>query len=250
MLSEETLRAYRDPAVVEHYDGLSLRPSERHLFDAHLKKGGGVLDLGVGAGRTTPALSTLAGRYVGLDFSDKMIARCREKYPKETFVVGDAADLSAWDDATFDGVVFSFNGLGCLPSDELRTRCLREIARVLKPGGTFIFSLHNPDYLVFRPVLGDVPIRKFPTRIAYALYATAKIARSRLGSPARREGHGFVNDGTGTGGPDVYTASPDHVRRELGAVGLRVIEQIGADWPNETASLATPWFYYASTKTP
>lgn len=250
MLSDETLRAYRDPAVVAHYDGLALRESEKHLFGRHLKRGLSLLDLGVGAGRTTPALSALAGRYVGLDFSDRMVARCREKFPRETFVVGDAADLSAWRDAEFDAVVFSFNGLGCLPTDEARARCLREVARVLRPGGTFVFSLHNPRHLVFLPVVEGAPLHKIPWRIVYAIVSTGRIVSRKLPNAAYRRGHGYVSDGTGTGGPAVFAASPEHVARELSAAGLRIVERVGADHPDERRPALTPWYYYAAVKAP
>ena len=38
-----------------------------------------ILDLGVGGGRTTPHLSSIAARYVGADYAAEMVARCQDK---------------------------------------------------------------------------------------------------------------------------------------------------------------------------
>ena len=43
-----------------------------------------------------------------------MIRACRSKFPHLRFNVADASDLSQFADASFDSVVFSFNGLDCL----------------------------------------------------------------------------------------------------------------------------------------
>ena len=53
-----------------------------------------ILDLGVGAGRTTPYLLEISKNYIGIDFSPAMIAACQARYPTVEFAVGDARDLS------------------------------------------------------------------------------------------------------------------------------------------------------------
>src|ERR1700693_4766502 len=86
---------YNVPAVAAYYAGLRyLTPCEKLLFDAYLKPGMSILDLGVGGGRTTPYLSSIAGRYAGVDSSAEMIEPCRKKFPKLEFEVGNASDLS------------------------------------------------------------------------------------------------------------------------------------------------------------
>jgi SAM-dependent methyltransferase len=122
----------------------SLTACEQLLFDTYLRPGMAILDLGVGGGRTTPYLSAIASRYVGVDYSEEMIRACRSKFPHLRFNVADASDLSQFADASFDSVVFSFNGLDCLAPHEKRENCLRECHRVLKAGGVYIFSSHNP----------------------------------------------------------------------------------------------------------
>jgi SAM-dependent methyltransferase len=77
-----------------------------------------------------------------------MIAKCRATFADNVatkgwrFVEGSAADLSAWATGTMDFVLFSFNGLDCLPVED-RPGCLHEIFRVLRPGGVILFSAHN-----------------------------------------------------------------------------------------------------------
>lgn len=105
-------------------------------------RGGTVLDIGIGAGRTTRYLLPLASNYTGVDYSPDMVEAARQQFPDTKLEVCDARDLSAYGSGQFDFVLFSFNGLDCL-SDEGRQRALAEIHRVLKPGGLFAFSSHN-----------------------------------------------------------------------------------------------------------
>ena len=109
-----------------------------------------MLDVGVGAGRTVPALSSRAGRYVGVDYSQHMIDRAHELHPAADLRVMDAAELD-FADGEFDAVVFSFNGLDYLHPREKRARGIAELARVTRAGGVVILSEHNARALV-RPV--------------------------------------------------------------------------------------------------
>src|SRR4051812_38218740 len=54
-----------------------------------------VLDLGVGGGRTTAHVLPLTSDYLGIDYTPRMVATCRRKFPGARFEVGDARDLSA-----------------------------------------------------------------------------------------------------------------------------------------------------------
>jgi ubiquinone/menaquinone biosynthesis C-methylase UbiE len=50
------------------------------------------------------------------------------------------ATALTYPDANFDGAIFAFNGLMCLPDAAHRARALRSIHRVLRPGGLFLGS--------------------------------------------------------------------------------------------------------------
>jgi SAM-dependent methyltransferase len=92
---QRNLEQYNSPGNVETYvRSTGLMPVEDHLFGRHVPPGSDVLDIGVGGGRTTPALSARAGRYVGIDFAPAMVEACQARFPDLEFAVGDAADLS------------------------------------------------------------------------------------------------------------------------------------------------------------
>lgn len=104
-----------------------------------------MLDIGIGAGRTTEHFAKIVQNYVGIDYSDLMIEKCKEKFEEidgHIFTVCDVRDMSMFADNTFDFVLFSFNGLDYV-SELDRTRALVEIRRVIKRGGFFMFSSHN-----------------------------------------------------------------------------------------------------------
>ena len=80
-----------------------------------------VLDIGIGAGRTTGVFATVAGRYLGIDYAPKMVEYCRAQLPDDDAVsveVADARDLSQFGRDAYDFAMFSFNGI--YPSLEWR----------------------------------------------------------------------------------------------------------------------------------
>lgn len=105
-----------------------------------------VLDLGVGAGRTTLHLRPLTPGYVGIDYSPAMVAHSSARFPEARIELGDARDLSRFTAGSFDAVLFSYAGIDAV-DHEGRLRVLSEVARVLRPEGLFIFSTHNRDYV-------------------------------------------------------------------------------------------------------
>ena len=100
---------------------------------------GSALDVGCGAGRLSIALATHVDRVVGVDVSEGMVAKARALDTTSgrcEFVLNPDDDLSLFDDGEFD-LVYCSLVLQHLPPDQARTM-LREMARVLAPGGALI----------------------------------------------------------------------------------------------------------------
>jgi SAM-dependent methyltransferase len=103
-----------------------------------------MLDLGVGTGRTIPLFESMTDDYQGIDYLVSMVQICNQRYPRTRVRVGDARELGAFPSDNFGFVQFSFNGIDAIPR-EGRIRVLREVRRVLRPGGIFLFSTLNLD---------------------------------------------------------------------------------------------------------
>ncbi len=272
--SEEpvNLRTYRLPEVASHYATLNyLTPCEQLLFRTYIKPGMTVLDLGVGGGRTTPYLAKIASHYVGVDYSEAMIRACRKKFPDLEFLQADACDLSSFEDASFDAIVFSFNGLDSVVPNEKRSRCLRECWRVLRPAGVFVFSSHNPRSVLVRADWDRGRLRAFARRLvsqknvcfplvvgmltaakatqaflSAAAGATLKVIR-RFPNPAFWRGEGDLYDSS-HGGLTIHCSIPDRIVAELAEVDFQWVRSIGDDYPRVSHSFLTDWYYYVFCK--
>jgi SAM-dependent methyltransferase len=243
--AKRTHATYSRKDVVEYYDSTrELQPAERELFEAYVKSGQRILDIGVGAGRTARFLAPGAKRYVGIDYAQAMVDKCREVFPDLEFLCVDATDMSRFESASFDVVVFSFNGLGTLPSDEAREKCLAECARVLAPGGTFIFSLHNPRFVIYPALLDNVGVLKKAWRLTYAARQTSRNLYHRLSTGAFWKGSGYVVDPGQHDALTVYVCEPKKVAAQVERFGFQVLRTVAGP-EQRFSSLAIPHFYYA-----
>lgn len=139
----------RDPAAVRsmfdriagRYDllntvlsgGADARWRRRAARATGLRTGGRALDVACGSGKLALELRRLAGPggdVVGLDFSGAMLAVASGRARGPRYVRGDALRLP-FSDGVFDAATIAF-GLRNLADPE---RGLREMARVLRPGG-------------------------------------------------------------------------------------------------------------------
>jgi SAM-dependent methyltransferase len=111
-----------------------------------------VVEIGCGVGRLTRALAARAAHVTALDVSAEMLSRARElnaELENVRWLHGDGESLAGIDDASADGC-FSHVVFQHLPDPELTLGYVREMARVLRPGGWTAFGV-STDPGVHRP---------------------------------------------------------------------------------------------------
>lgn len=118
-------------------------PIHQRLFKAYVVSGpyvkGDVLEVGCGEGRGIDLLMSKARSFTAVDKIDSALENLRGKYPGATFISMNIPPLSGLADNAYDLVV-SFQVIEHIESDAL---FLREIHRVLKPGGTALLTTPN-----------------------------------------------------------------------------------------------------------
>lgn len=217
---------------VRSYQGRELRPPEvmllvrhRALFEQR------VLELGVGAGRVSGYLVDLAQAFHGIDISPRMVEYCRGRYPGGAFEVRDLHDLEAFGDGSFELVFAGFNVLDVLDDVE-RRRALREIRRILPPGGSLVMSTHNRAAIARMPRPGHVTRSSDPLRTAYRA-AAAAVSMYNHRRVARFERHektyAIVNDSAHRHRLLHYYIDREEQGRQFAREGFELIECLDRD---------------------
>lgn len=99
---------------------------------------GDLLEVGCGEGRGIPRLFPYIASYSAIDKIDTAIAALQEKYPEAKLIAGNLPPLP-YADESFDSVV-SFQVIEHIRDDR---NFLREIHRVLRPGGVALLTTPN-----------------------------------------------------------------------------------------------------------
>ena len=197
---EETVEQYSTRPYLWTGEQLSLS----HCFSEPLE-GKRVLDLACGGGRVSYFLQKMGARVTGIDSSNRMISRAMKRLPEIDLGIGDASYLG-FRDASFEAVCCMWNSLDCLHPKALRLQCLREIWRVLRPGGVFVFSHHNLAAIIFGwPGLAGIERRGY------------RISRILDGSVFRTEQ--YLSDSSFPG-MKIYFAWPSQILKDLKNVGF------------------------------
>jgi ubiquinone/menaquinone biosynthesis C-methylase UbiE/uncharacterized membrane protein YbhN (UPF0104 family) len=117
------------------------------------------LDLGCGLGLQTAALRSRGYQVIGLDPSVGLLAVGQRRVGPSLVLAGSALDLP-FRDASLD-FVYTIGVLHHLPGRAAQDQAVREIARVLKPGGVLLVHESNPRNPLFRFYMGYLfPILK------------------------------------------------------------------------------------------
>lgn len=117
-------------------------------FGRKIDSGDRVVEIGCGIGRVTRALAARALHVTGIDVSAEMIAQARSTLAdldNVSLLVGNGRDLGGLPDSSAD-VVYSFIVFQHIPDPAITCSYVREIGRVLRPGGWTVFQVsERPD---------------------------------------------------------------------------------------------------------
>ncbi|MFI0975575.1 class I SAM-dependent methyltransferase [Streptomyces sp. NPDC021093] len=130
-----------------------------------------LLDLACGTGRHSVPLAAAGYRVTGVDQSPHYLAQAarRADHAHSTgavFTRADMRDLSAFADGGFDTVVNLHTSFGFFATEEEELQVLREVRRVLAPGGRFVIDVINRDAFLRQTseVFGAHPRDRFVIR--------------------------------------------------------------------------------------
>ena len=135
---DRVAREYAEKFCGEH----EKKPMDQEILHRFIKEIGNrkpVWDFGCGPGQTTKYLKDLGIEISGLDLSEKILEQARIINPEIDFRKGNLLELE-FDENSIAGIV-AFYAIVHFTKEQVPI-CLREIFRVLQPGGLFLFTYH------------------------------------------------------------------------------------------------------------
>ena len=251
--NEVNQQTYTSGATTSRYQDFNdLFAGEIQMFannQATLK--GRVLDIGIGAGRTTQALAADAKTYVGIDLAAPMVQIARSRFPELDLREMDMRDVPAqFAGEQFDTILISFNSIDYIPWAD-REPLLVGLRKLLQSSGVLMISTHSLEHLHRHPVRLRPPrqARPQPSTLLTQPVEYAKQCVRLLGWLARApknhlrlrkhevkgRGYAIVNDsGEHFSLLTAYVDEPTQ-RDQLAKAGFSVTDRIGGDRPNGDA---------------
>jgi SAM-dependent methyltransferase len=143
---------YFGEAVAARYDADAVDMFDPNLVGAtvdvlaELARDGAALELGIGTGRIALPLAARGIPVHGIDLSEAMVARLREKPGAEEIdvAIGDFATTRV--NGRFSLVYLVFNTLGNLTTQDAQVACFQNAAAHLEHGGSFVVEIGVPSY--------------------------------------------------------------------------------------------------------
>jgi SAM-dependent methyltransferase len=133
--------------VAESYDRGTAAMEAEPVVDFLVERAGDgpVLELGIGTGRIALPLSQRGVRVHGIDLSEAMVAKLREKPGSDAIgvTIGDFATTRVNDEFSLAYLVF--NTINNLTTQDAQVACFRNVAAHLEPGGCFVIEVGIPD---------------------------------------------------------------------------------------------------------
>lgn len=189
-------------------------PEGLHEGDVHLLgdvAGQYILEVGCGSAPCARWLAGQGARPVGLDISMGMLARgqaAMERGGPHVPLVQAGAESLPFADASFDAACSAF---GAVPFVADSAHVMREVARVLRPGGRWVFAVNHP----IRWIFPDDPGPRGLTATMPYFDRTPYVEVDDAGTPTYVEHHRTIGDRV----------------RELVAAGLVLDDIVEPDWP-------------------
>jgi SAM-dependent methyltransferase len=137
---------------------------------AELAGDGRALELGIGTGRIALPLAARGVVVAGIDDSEPMVARLREKPGADVIevTIGDFATTRVAGE--FSVVYLVFDTIFNLVTQDAQIACFENAAVHLRPGGSFVIETHVPD--LQRLPIGEtiIPFRAEPGGLSFDVY--------------------------------------------------------------------------------
>ena len=140
--------------------------------------GSNLLEVGPGPGITTDLLRNRVSQLTCVEIDRKLAEKLRRRLNGNVRVICEDATAMSLPDETFDAAV-CFTMLHHVPSADLQDRLLKEVARVLRPGGTFAGtdSLYSRTFGMLHLFDTMVPVdpATFPSRLETAGFTDVQV---------------------------------------------------------------------------
>jgi SAM-dependent methyltransferase len=164
-MSTRFANVYNDPARSVAYPGLEF-PGTYYLAYRDLPailgehiQGRRAIDFGCGAGRSTRFLRQLGFDMVGLDISEPMLARARERDPRGEYRLVPDGDLGGLAAGTWDLILAAFT-FDNVPTWEKKVTLFQSLKRLPRVGGRVVNLVSSPD--IYRNEWASFSTKDFP----------------------------------------------------------------------------------------